>query len=108
MTEHHFPLFTEHALCSEVDPEVWFPERGGNNKYKTPEAVYAKKLCMSCPALRECRDYALKYTGLFGIWGGLDPSQRRDIQKQLNIIPIHVLNTVPGMTEGFTEGVRND
>lgn len=104
MTEHHFPLFTEHALCSEVDPEVWFPEDGGNSKYKTPEAMYAKKLCNACPAMQECRDYALKYTGLFGIWGGLDPSQRRDIQKQLKITPIHVLNTVPGMTEGFTEG----
>ena len=108
MIEHHFPLFTNLALCAEVDPEVWFPEEGGNAKYKTPAAVYAKQLCKSCPAMQECRDYALKYTGLFGIWGGLDPSERRDIQKQLNITPIHVLNTTPSMTEGFTEGVRID
>lgn len=108
MTEHHFPLFNNPALCAEVDPEIWFPEEGGNSKYKTPAAMYAKQLCEACPAMQECRDYALKYTGLFGIWGGLDPSERRDIQKRLNITPIHVLNTVPGMTEGFTEGKRID
>jgi WhiB family redox-sensing transcriptional regulator len=108
VTEHHFPLFINQALCAEVDPEIWFPEEGGNSKYKTPAAVHAKQLCKACPAMSECREYALKYTGLFGIWGALDPSERRDIQKSLNIIPIHVLNTVPGMTEGFTEGKRID
>jgi WhiB family redox-sensing transcriptional regulator len=100
-------MYTHPALCAEIDPEVWFPERGGNSKYRTPEAVHAKQLCKRCPAIAECREYALKYTGLYGIWGGLDPSERRDIQKTLNIIPIHVLNTVPGMSEGFTEGVSN-
>jgi WhiB family redox-sensing transcriptional regulator len=107
VTEHHFPVYTHPALCAEIDPEVWFPERGGNSKYRTPEAVHAKQICKVCPAIAECREYALKYTGLYGIWGGLDPSERRDIQKTLNIIPIHVLNTVPGMSEGFTEGVSN-
>jgi WhiB family redox-sensing transcriptional regulator len=101
-------MFTHTTLCSEIDPEVWFPEHGGNSKYRTPEAVHAKQLCKSCPALEECREYALRYTGLYGIWGGLDPSERRDIQKKLNIIPIHVLNTTPSMTEGFTEGKRID
>ncbi len=108
MTEHHFPIFDNRALCAEVDPEVWFPEHGGNNKYKTPEAVHAKQLCKACPALAECREYALRYTGLYGIWGGLDPSQRRDIQKQLNIIPVHVLATTPTMHEGFRDGVPLD
>lgn len=108
MTEHHFPLFDNHALCSEVDPEVWFPENGGNAKYKTLEAEQARQLCRACPALVQCREYALKYTGLFGIWGALDPSQRRDIQKKLNITPIHVLNTTPAMHEGFTDGVPLD
>lgn len=107
MTEHHFPIYTHPALCAEIDPEVWFPERGGNSKYRTPEALHAKQLCKACPAMQECRDYALKYTGLYGIWGGLDPSERRDIQKALGITPIHVLNTVPGMSEGFTEGISN-
>jgi len=108
VTEHHFPILSTDALCAEVDPEVWFPEHGGNSKYKTPEAVHAKQLCKACPALLECRAYALKYTGLFGIWGGLDPSERRDIQKKLNITPIHVLNTTPTMHEGFTEGRSYD
>ena len=108
MTEHHFPNFDNHSLCAEVDPEVWFPEEGGNSKYKTPEAEYAKQLCKACPALVECREYALRYTGLYGIWGALDPSQRRDIQKQLNITPIHVLATTPTMHEGFRDGVPLD
>lgn len=108
MTEHHFPIFANHTICSEVDPEIWFPEEGGNYKYKTPEAMFAKKLCKSCPALQECREYALRYSGLYGIWGALDPSQRRDIQKQLNITPIPVLSTVPAIYEGFRDGVNDD
>jgi hypothetical protein len=108
MTEHHFPVFDNPALCAEVDPEVWFPEDGRNYKYRTPEAVYAKQLCKRCPAIQECREYALRYTELYGIWGGLDPTERRDIQKALNIIPIPVLSTVPGMTQGFTEGISLD
>jgi WhiB family transcriptional regulator, redox-sensing transcriptional regulator len=108
VTEHHFPVFNNPALCAEVDPEVWFPEDGRNHKYKTPEALYAKQLCKRCPALAECREYALRYTGLYGIWGALDPTQRRDIQKQLNIIPVHVLATTPNMNEGFRDGVSSD
>jgi hypothetical protein len=100
-------LFNNPALCAEVDPEIWFPEEGGNSKYKTPAAEYAKQLCKACPAMQECRDYAIKYTGLYGIWGGLDPSERRDIQKTLKIVPIHVLNTTPAMHEGFKEGRSN-
>ena len=108
MTEHHFPIFDNHALCAEVDPEVWFPEEGGNSKYKTPAADHAKQLCKACPALAECREYALRYTGLYGIWGALDPIERRDIQKRLKITPIHVLATTPNIHEGFKEGKRID
>lgn len=108
VTENHFPMFANPTLCAEVDPDVWFPEHGANYKYKTPEALYAKQICKRCPAIAECREYALRYTGLFGIWGGLDPIERRDIQKVLKIIPIPVLSTVPGMFQGFTEGVSHD
>ncbi len=39
----------------------------------------AKALCLSCPVMQECRDWALANSSLttHGIWGGLTPQQRR-------------------------------
>jgi WhiB family redox-sensing transcriptional regulator len=39
----------------------------------------AKAICAACRVLTECRDYALRTRQPFGVWGGLDEEQRRDI-----------------------------
>jgi hypothetical protein len=44
----------------------------------------AKQLCRSCPKLNECRDWGLRYEE-FGVWGGLDPNQRKRVRKELGI-----------------------
>jgi WhiB family redox-sensing transcriptional regulator len=60
--------------CKAYDPELWFPERGGDSNS-------VRAVCRSCPVLLVCREYALSRSNLYGIWGGLTAQERRAIRK---------------------------
>lgn len=62
------------ARCLEVDPEIFFPERGGSSKA-------ARAVCNDCPVRIECLRYALKNREQFGIWGGTSERERRKLRK---------------------------
>ncbi len=66
--------WAEDALCTETDPELFFPEKGS-----TPHR--AKKICLGCAVRIECRDYALRNREPFGVWGGTTERERRRILK---------------------------
>jgi WhiB family redox-sensing transcriptional regulator len=65
----------DQALCAQTDPEIFFPEKGGN--YNA-----ANKVCDSCPVRQQCVDYAqviergLAYSYRHGAWGGTSPRGR--------------------------------
>lgn len=90
-TSKHNPDFSTYGDCSneQYDPEWWFPiEKPGRVSWsRTYEANTARGICKSCPILLECKNYALQYDGLPGIWGGTDRHERRDMQKALRIVP---------------------
>lgn len=69
------PEWTEDALCAETDPEIFFPEKGGDVRA-------AKKVCAACPVRDECLAHALANHERFGVWGGLTERNRRKIQKE--------------------------
>lgn len=96
MIDNHFPDLKEKASCAEHPPEWWFPEEvsGKSTAWShTPDAMKARAICKECPALMECRGYALAYSGLAGIWGGLDRQERTKLQEKLGITPIFMLDT---------------
>lgn len=96
MTTNHIPHFSQPALCAESDPEMWFyEEKAGCGVVNTPEIQMAKRVCRSCPALAECLEYSLRYSGLYGIWGGLDHAERRNYQREHNLQTISYLDTMP-------------
>ncbi|PAY23616.1 WhiB family transcriptional regulator [Dietzia natronolimnaea] len=64
----------ERALCSQTDPEAFFPEKGGSTRE-------AKKICTGCEVKAECLEYALANDERFGIWGGLSERERRRIKR---------------------------
>jgi WhiB family redox-sensing transcriptional regulator len=90
-TSNDNPNFSTYGDCSneQYDPEWWFPvEKAGRTSWsRTYEANTARAICKSCPLLVECRNYAIKYHGLTGIWGGMDRHERRTMQIQLGITP---------------------
>ncbi|WIM26110.1 WhiB family transcriptional regulator [Microbacterium sp. zg-Y625] len=63
------------ALCSQTDPEAFFPEKGGSTRD-------AKRVCASCDVRTECLEYALRNDERFGIWGGLSERERRKLKRQ--------------------------
>ncbi len=68
------------ALCSQTDPEAFFPEKGGSTRE-------AKRVCMGCEVRDECLDYALTHNERFGIWGGLSERERRQLIKSTQSAP---------------------
>jgi hypothetical protein len=79
------------ASChdKEYDPEWWFPiEIGGSRTWsRTPDAMKARAICATCPMIKECRDYSLRFDAIHGIWAGLDRHERHNLQKKLGIAP---------------------
>lgn len=65
----------DRALCSQTDPEAFFPEKGGSTRD-------AKKVCVGCEVKAECLEYALRNDERFGIWGGLSERERRKLKKR--------------------------
>jgi WhiB family redox-sensing transcriptional regulator len=64
------PEWMVDGLCAQVDPELWFPEKGGSTRE-------AKQLCTRCPVRAECLAYALANDERFGVWGGASERDRR-------------------------------
>lgn len=63
------------GLCSQADPEAWFPDKGGSCKE-------AKKICAVCPVRNECLQYALENREVWGVWGGLSEFERKQLRKR--------------------------
>ena len=42
----------------------------------------AKAICVQCPVLEECREYALGVREIHGIWGGLNEMERRALLRE--------------------------
>jgi WhiB family redox-sensing transcriptional regulator len=64
----------DRALCAQVDPELWFPEKG-----QTSQALTAKRICRRCPVRADCLAAALEQHAQDGIWGGLTYYERLDL-----------------------------
>ena len=69
------PEWQERALCSQTDPEAFFPEKGGSTRE-------AKRICSRCEVRADCLEYALRHGEKFGIWGGMSERERRRIRRQ--------------------------
>ena len=80
------PDWYAEAVCATSDPELWFPEsyRGG-----MPKGQVAKDICYNkCTVRLECLAAAMKEEEntqgpRFGIRGGLDGKERRQLRKRL-------------------------
>lgn len=62
------------ALCAQIEPELWFPEKGGSAKS-------AKEICMRCPVRQPCLEEGLRAPDNFGIFGGLSERDRRKLRR---------------------------
>lgn len=62
------PNWMRQAACLNEDPDMFFEK---------PGEEHAKAICRDCPVYIECLEYALAERIEFGVWGGLNPVERR-------------------------------
>ena len=62
------------ALCAQVDPEAFYPEKGGS-------VLAAKRTCCACEVRAECLEYALATNQTFGVWGGMSEFERKKLRR---------------------------
>lgn len=87
------PVGTSAAACAEIDPEMWFPEKGGN-------ATRPKAICGTCDLQAACLAYAMRFD-LYGIWGGLSRDERAQERTRLGL-------TSQAVTYGPRNNARED
>ena len=89
-----------HALaeCAGVDPDLFFPERGG-------DISQAKQVCAVCAVRAECLRWALDNGETQGVWGGLGPRARRRLR---NGGTAHLRPIAHGTNGGYQAHLRRD
>jgi WhiB family redox-sensing transcriptional regulator len=85
----------DHALCKEVDPQIFFEETPG------VKSTAAKSVCRRCDVQPQCLEYALNHNE-WGIWGGTSINQRKLLRRQRGIR----LSPVDTIVHGTSAGAR--
>lgn len=71
------------ANCAGVDPDLFYPKRGGSKDLQAEQIREAKAVCASCVVRAQCLASALEHQEDHGIWGGLSERERRRLQTRL-------------------------
>ena len=65
--------------CTAYDTAAMYPEFDDYEGIKA-----AKRLCLGCPILKDCAEWAIAKNETFGIWGGMTPYERKIERRQRN------------------------
>ena len=76
MADHNDTLYRR-AACGGVPAELFFPEQSPPDPRHVAQA---KAICASCPVRDAC--LAVGMAEEHGIWGGLDPNERRLLRRR--------------------------
>ena len=71
--------WAEDAACRGRNPDLWFPA-GGHGVGVDYSA--ARRICAGCPVAADCLEHALAVPEQGGMWGGLDPDERRLLRRR--------------------------
>jgi len=83
LSDPHAPMpWSEQALCSQTDPDLWFPEqnRGSYTTIDGDRMSTAKAVCQRCPVQAECLEHAMTAREEYGIWGGTSANDRAQLR----------------------------
>lgn len=68
------------ASCRDTDPELFFPV--GTTGIALGQIAAAKEVCMTCPCVDDCLEFALVTNQDSGIWGATSEEERRQIRRR--------------------------
>lgn len=69
------PWMAEAKCASVDDPDIFYPPNGS-------KGTRARRICAECPVQAQCLESALAADEEYGIWGGLDPRERRNLKRR--------------------------
>ena len=68
----------ESALCKGRPARFWFPVVPDGLRVNAGDPyAYGRSICAGCPSKDACLAYALEAGEKTGLWGGLDPAERK-------------------------------
>jgi WhiB family redox-sensing transcriptional regulator len=84
LTDHGPQDWRGSALCAQVDPDLFFPEKG-------EKATEALRVCALCEVRAECAAEALANGEEHGVWGGItERTRRRKLRDGRHTVPASV------------------
>lgn len=75
------------GLCRTVSPELFFHPEGERGSARRRRDERAKRLCLECPVLQQCRAHALSAREPYGVWGAMTEEERAGILADADIKP---------------------
>ncbi len=67
------------SACRDADPTLFFPV--GSSGEAVEQVERAKRFCETCPVVQECLIFAVTTNQEYGVWGGLDEEERREVRR---------------------------
>lgn len=68
------------ANCKNMDTNLFFPEV--NKHYDD----FIREVCFTCPVIDECAWYANETSAVYGMFGGMTPTEREQWRKKNKVI----------------------
>ncbi len=67
------------GACNDTDPETFFSPESERGPRRRKREAAAKARCAVCPVVAECLDHALTVREPYGVWGGLNATEREHV-----------------------------
>ncbi len=65
------------AACGGTEASAFFSPDGERGHARPRRESRARRICLNCPVLVPCREYALRAGELYGTWGGMTEAERK-------------------------------
>ncbi|MBH2007970.1 WhiB family transcriptional regulator [Candidatus Saccharibacteria bacterium] len=76
------PLNSTQANCKDVGLDFFATEHEGTIDYNKRAKKELLPVCASCAIKSACLEWALENNEGHGVWGGMTPTQRRELQRR--------------------------
>lgn len=64
------------ARCRGLPPDTFYPPDKERRSARRERELRAKKICLTCPVVEQCRRHALDTQEPHGVWGATTPLER--------------------------------
>jgi WhiB family redox-sensing transcriptional regulator len=65
--------------CRGADSALFFHPEGERGSSRAARETAAKKVCRTCPVVRDCLEHALATREPYGVWGGMSETERAEV-----------------------------